>query len=269
MTAVILDKSFLQGASGDCIRALAETHRLVVSDALFYELLTAPEPGRSRCFAKFLPTENPVDLVSHIGELMRFEMDNRVCCGKPSAHREALRFKFNPALMAPDYILPAAGLQAVEEETARLRADVESFLERASMVPTFFPDLLKGSTTQQKSAQAEAEQALAAPGSLMAFYSSLEPPAGEKPLPPAHLVSEDWAVYRYLQVQMLFALDVYVRYQGKLPQPLSGAVYERMEHDVLDAEVLMLGCLEGAFGTRERKLQGWWRLLCPHGRLYA
>lgn len=71
-----------------------------------------------------------------------------------------------------------------------------------------------------------------------------------------------------MQVQLLFTLDIYVRYQGKIPELLTPRLYEKMEHDVLDAEQLILGCLEGSFATRERKHKRWWALLCPDGCLY-
>ena len=80
-------------------------------------------------------------------------------------------------------------------------------------------------------------------------------------------ITDDWALYRYLQMQMLFALDVYVRYQGRVPDIGNPAVFERIEHDVLDAQVAMLGCLEGALATRETKLQRWFRLAAPNGVL--
>lgn len=267
-SAIVLDKSFLQGARTSQIQELAAAHRLVVSDALFYELLTAPEPGRTRCFAKFPPTENPVDLVNHIGTLMRIEIDTHSPCGKPSEHREKLRFQFNPRLVSADYVLPEQARVAVEDQTTQIQSDVAGFLEQVALVPTFFPNLLTGSTAEQKLAHAEAEGALAEPGALIAFYSGLEPPPGQKPLPPPHLVSEQWAVYRWLQVKLLFALDVYVRCRGVLPETLSPSTYERMEHDVLDAQVFMLGCLEGAFATREKKLKRWWSLLCRDATLY-
>jgi hypothetical protein len=266
--AIILDKCFLQGTSAARIRELATIHRLVVSDALFYELLTSTEPGRSRCFNKFPPVVNPVDLVSHIGPLMRLEIETHKPSGCPSSHREDWRFQFNPALVTPQYKVPDAGRLAIEEHLEELRSDVASSIERARLTPTFFPDVLAGNQIARDQARADAEAAIAEPGSLLKFYSSLEPPNGEKPLPPAHLVSEKWAVYRWLQVQMLFGLDLHIRYGGRIPEPLSTNIFEKIEHDVLDAQVLMLGCLEGAFATRERKLQRWYKLLCPGGMLY-
>jgi len=162
-SAIILDKSFLQGTKTSRIQELAAAHRLVVSDALFYELLTAPEPGRTRCFAKFPQTENPVDLVNHIGTMMRIEIDTHLPSGRPSEHRENLRFQFNPNLVSPSYVLPDQAQVAVKEQTTQLQSDVVGFLEQVSLVPTFFPNLLTGNTAEQKLAHAEAEGALLLP----------------------------------------------------------------------------------------------------------
>lgn len=266
--AIVLDKSFLQGSKKARIHDLAQTHRLIVSDALFYELLTASEPARSRCFAKFPPVANPVDLVNHIGTLMRLEIETHCPSGKPSTHREHLRFQFNPRLLSPGYKLPEEARLALEEETAGLRSDVQSFIGRVPVIASLFPNLLVGSHTQQVRERENAERAIAEPGALIPFYSNLEPPPGQKKLPPATIVTEEWALYRWIQVQLLFALDLYVRYRGTVPENLSTAMYEKLEHDVLDAQVMMLGCLEGAFATREKKLVRWWNLICSSGTLY-
>jgi hypothetical protein len=81
-------------------------------------------------------------------------------------------------------------------------------------------------------------------------------------------VGPDWALFRWLQVQLLFAIDVYCRYGGKLPDVLTPKWYEKMEHDVLDAQYLILGVLEGSFATREKKLQRWWSPIRPDGALF-
>lgn len=266
--AIILDKSFLQGSKKSRIHELAKTHRLVVSDALFYELLTASEPGRSRCFAKFPPVENPVDLVNHIGTLMRMEIETHRPAGKPSTYREQLRFLFNPSLVSSEYDLPEEARLSVEEQTAQLRADVQSFIDRVPLINSFFPNLLVGSDLQRRQEREDAERAIAEPGALIPFYSNLEPPPGQKLLPSGTIVTEEWALYRWLQIQLLFTLDLYVRYQDGIPENLSPTLYENIEHDVLDAQVMMLGCLEGAFATREKKLVRWWNLICPSGTLY-
>lgn len=70
--------------------------------------------------------------------------------------------------------------------------------------------------------------------------SNLEPPPGEKALPPASMIDESWALYRWLQVQLLFSVDVFARYQGNKPDLNSRATFEKLEHDVLDAQVMRM-----------------------------
>ena len=268
-TAIVLDKCFIQSTNKIKILELARLHRLIISDALFYELLTENDPKtRSKCFAKFLPNENPVDLVSHIGTLMRIEIDRHQAAGKPSQNRELIRFQFNPQLIDSEYKFPKEVEQEIFNLTTELKTDVKIFSEIASMTPSFFPNLFTGTQAQRDQAKKDAEEAIASPDSLLDFYSKIESPYGEKPLPPAILITQDWAIYRWLQVRFLFALDLYLRYHGNIPIELSANVYEKMEHDVLDAQILMLGCLEGAFATNEKKLKRWFRLLCPNGILY-
>lgn len=269
-TPIVVDKSYLQGVSTSSVRKLAGTTRLLVSDALFYELLTTKLEARKRCFSKFPPENNPVDLVSHIGHLMRMEINTKKRSGKPSQHlvNKDFDFRFNSALVEDAYELPPEAVSVIEGHTRKLQGDVRSYLERVSLIPTFFPDLLKGSTECRKAATESAEKAIVARGSLLPFYSNLEPPPGETALPPADLVDESWALYRWLQVQLLFTLDVFVRYKGEMPDLNNLSIFEKMEHDVLDAQILMLACLEGAFATREKKLVRWWSLLRPDGTLY-
>lgn len=268
MATIIVDKSFLQGIKALHVRALAAEHRLLMSDALLYELLTTSATARRRCFSKFPTGRNPVDLISHTGKLMRLEIDTHKAAGLPSTHKDSITFQFNDRLVEADYVPPSDALQAIEDETARIKGAVHSFLDKIEHIPSFFPSLLKGTSAEQKRAHQEAEEALASPRALFPFISQLTPPPGEKPLPPVESMTEQWAIYRWIQVQLLFALDVYVRYQGNPPEALSQSVFERMEHDVLDAELLMLGVMEGAFATYENKLKRWFSLIRPDGDLY-
>ena len=268
MANIVVDKSFLQGTSGRRVLELASEHRLLMSDALFYELLTTRAEARVQCFEKFPDNQNPVDLVSHAGVLMRHEIYTGMPSGKPSNHKEDLKFVFNSSLRDLEYQPPLHAQVAIEEETVRLRGSVQRFLEKTATIAPMFPDLFKGSQQERDAAHTEAEAVIVSPRALVPFISQFEPPPGEKPLPPIESIDEEWAIYRWTQVQLLFALDAHVRYQGKIPQPPSARVSEKIEHDVLDAEQLILGCLEGAFATQENKHKRWWRLLCPDGYLY-
>jgi hypothetical protein len=268
MNSIVIDKSYLQGTKADQIRRLTVEHRFLMSDALFYELLTTEPVYRCQCFNKFPDGSNPVDLINHIGTLMKIEIETQKASGLPSQNIENIEFTFNEQLTREDYSPPLDVQEEIDEETSRLESSVHSFLERTKVISSFFPDLLQGNQTGRDKSHMEAEALIVAPQSLMPLLNELKPPKGEKALPPAATINDNWAIYRWLQVQLLFALDVHVRYQGNVLENLSTKVFTRMEHDVLDAELLALGCLEGNFATRENKHKRWWKLLCPSGELY-
>ena len=237
-----------------------------MSEALLYELLSKPEDYRA-CFSKFPSIENPVDVVLHIGGYLRKEIESRRPAPRPSDRRRQLRFRFNLRLLDSDYSLPEEAANEVVRQRNELLGDVATLKERAIGVPEFFPDLFVGSDAVRKASRAEAEALIAKPGSLLDFYAGLRAPKGMRRFPPRKLVTDRWAIYRWLQVQFLFALDLYARYGAALAEPLSSAVEKGIEHDVLDAQYLLIGILEGAFATEERKLQRWFRLLQPNGLL--
>lgn len=266
---VVLDKNFLQGASGSAVLALARNHQLVMPGALFYELLTTSVEVRQRCFAKLPRTDNPVVLVEHIGVLLSHESATGKPSGKPSGHRIDFRFRFNERLLAEDYELPGEAKAALEEQTTDVESDVRQLIDLTEMTPLLFPGLLVGTTAQQHAARRRAEAAIGQLEQIHKFYSVLQPVLPELRYPVISEKFKKWAFLRWLQVLMLFALDLYVRHQGKLRDALTPRLLERLEHDVHDAQILAMGVLEGAIATREKKLLQWWPLLCPGGRIHG
>ena len=245
---------------------LADSHRLLMSEALLYELLSKRDDYR-RCFCKLPDVDNPVDIVLHVGGYLKREIESRRPSPKPSSSKRDIRFRFNLRLLEDDYVMPPEAASEIERQRMDLLADIRTFKERALGIPDFFADAFVGSDDARRAARADAEALIASPGSLLDFYGQLRAPKGIRRFPPRKLVTDEWAIYRWLQVQFLFALDLYARYGAALKEPMSPATEEKIEHDVLDAQYMLIGVLEGAFATEERKLQHWFRLLRPDGLL--
>lgn len=267
---MLLDKSFLQGSPATVIRELAETHTLLMPDVLFYELISCDEPARSRCFAKFPPGENPVVLLQHLGALLKKEMKTHQPCGLPSDNVEKIRYQFNADLTSSGYELPEEAAALVTEEAEKLKQEVVQYLGRAAVVKKLFTEHGTAKGGDRDSLRNEAEAATAGVDQMRTFYKSVSSssPLGEFNPPPAELVGPDWACFRLLQVQWLFGIDVWFRYGNNFPVDPTGRAYERLEHDVLDANYLVLGALQGSLATDENKLRRWFRLLRPDGHLY-
>lgn len=262
---VILDKNFVQGGKKEAILALCHEGRALMPDVLFYEMLTGPEPGRSRSFAKF-PGINPVPLVPNVGALQTFELDHHQSCGLPSGHVEALDYRFNPKLFTGTYELPEEGKVTLRDEEERLRGELSILVEMINIAPSMFPDAFsKG--LDREAGRVEAEQALATNESaIVDFYAQLLPPdPAIKPVP-ASLLTKDWVFFRSLQVKLWASLDLRMRL-GDLPENLTGERRHRLENFLFDMQYAVLGLLEGGLATEDAWLRKLFRLFRPDGLL--
>jgi hypothetical protein len=72
--AIVLDKSYLEGASSQAIGDLCKSFAVLMIDTLFMELLTTSDKHfQAACFRKFPQRENPVELIEGTGSLLRYD----------------------------------------------------------------------------------------------------------------------------------------------------------------------------------------------------
>ena len=84
----------------------------------------------------------------------------------------------------------------------------------------------------------------------------------------ASVIDSSWAYFRWLQVQVIYSLDLLLRYQGRLPQDISPKFWNRIEHEMLDAEYVILGTLAGGLACNETKIIEIYKLVRPDGLLF-
>lgn len=267
MNGIILDKSYLQGAPKTSFDAISSTYRVLMPDVLFYEMLSSDEPGRSQCFAKLPQTPNPIPITPHVGALLSLELATHRPAGAPSKHLLDIDFRFNPGLSKQQYEFSETDIAACKEIETELVRDIAALIEKVDLIATLCPGLTEALQIDKATAHREYESAIANEREKLAeFISSLSFPDGN-PMPSASGLDEAWTVFRWLQAQLLFSLDLRVRYEPKVFLDPTPKLLRRLEHDVLDLQYLILGVLEGGFATKERKLQRFFKILCPDGIL--
>jgi hypothetical protein len=268
LVPVVVDKSFIQAHRPEAMRYFASRHRILMTEALLFELLSNPQDRRS-CFAKLPPGDNPVDIVLHRGAFLRKEISTRRSVPQPSKKLEKLRFKFNDKLLESGYHLPPEAKAVLAEQRREVLEDAKSTKSRALLMPSFFPDLAARKSHTRRAAREVAEEQIVQRESLMDFYEGLRSPKGQRKLPPRRFISESWAVYRWLQIDFLLCVDLYYRFGSKLNEPMLPKVEQGIQHDILDAQYLLVGVLEGSFATQEAKLQRWFKAILPQGTLHV
>lgn len=259
MTAIVLDKCFLQAASWQAICELALHHELIITGSLFHELLTGSPNSRHRVFSKLPRHDNPVRLLDNVSALLKHEDETHTPAGNVIDHALNISFRFNPRLREATYELPPDALEAVVDNEKRTRRLVESYVARTNVVVDMFSRVTIGSDRDRLDALAEIEKEISEPENILTFYRTI----GDPKLPPPDLLTPDWATFRFYQTGLLFSLHTIHRHRGPIPLPLSKNEFVRLEHDVHDHMAVCTGILAGGIATNEKKLRNWCALLKP------
>jgi len=273
---VVIDKSYLQGATPADVRQLCANGALM-TDTLFAELLTTSEESRKRCFAKFPATLNPVEMIPSIGDLMRYEASYSRPCTPIHECRLQARFKFQPGIAAGTYEFTESELGVVRAVEGETRERVAQFAQAAAVVSSWFPEL-QGFPANGPPSLIDAAMARIAtdPERVRSIYAQIvggmnqmirdgavAPPADWAPPPRPEDVDEGWVWYRFVQVDLLAAVE-FVHKHGA---GTTGDLCEQLEHDVMDAEYVVAATLSSGLASRDTTMQSFFRRLCPNGLL--
>lgn len=201
--------------------------------------------------------------------MMRMEVRNNRPCGLPSRNPETARYEFNRKLADGTFELTAEQKMIVAERQAELRKDVDGLVERVEAVASMFPQLLSGKDAERKALKESIEQTVGTDReSLRRFYASLEVPLLDgKAFPASERLTPKWAIYRWLQVNLLMGVDLLYRYKLTLRDVMTERLATGLEHDILDSHYVILGALEGALASGDKNVRRLWRLIRPKGEL--
>ncbi len=138
---VVIDKSFLQGGSKDRLQSLFENHRVLMTQALFYELLTTEPAERARCFRRIPAIENPVVLVYNVGPILRWEVKYHRPLSNIGDMAIDECFQFNPGLLNEDFDMGEEQARHLEKWRKEMSVSVSDFADHCRKVTVRFPEL--------------------------------------------------------------------------------------------------------------------------------
>lgn len=269
MTEIILDKSYLDAASPSQIESLCTNYSLMMPDVLFYELTTTNNKSMRRCFNKFPARRNPVELIPNVETLLQYELDSHKACTPLSERRINIIFEFNTKLGAGTFEWTNDQLRSKEDREKLVEIQTRNFFDLAMLVFEFFPHLNGISFSAFSKAVDDAKQEVASnQNKIKQIYQNLLEHDAPSNAVNANVIDSNWAYFRWLQVRVIYSLDLLLKYQGKLPQETSLNFWERIEHDMLDAEYVMLAALANGIACNEKKVIGIYKLICPDGLVF-
>lgn len=233
---------------------------MLFTEALLYEILTSDRRTRDRCFTKLPVANNPVVLIPRMGPLIRYEIERHAAASPILDHRVAFPYRFNPRFRDQTF----RHSDHEEATLCRWQSDVKQevlrFNDVATSLSVWCPDLKSVTGEELKNAcQDLKKQACRDCKVIQMIYRDIS----QDGFPPGHLLGHSWALFRWVQAKVLFALDYLGRYGfAELPN-----VPRRVEHDIHDSEYVAFGALSGALATRDGDIAGNFLLCYPDGRL--
>jgi len=136
---IVLDKSYLYGAGPKKITDLCTSYRVLMPEALFYELLTASSENRAKCFSNLPAIDNPLLLVKNVGAILRAEVHKVAPFVDIKEVSINIRYAFNRRLIHPDFKLTDGQKHTISEWRKDIKSRTEDFKQKAAIVSGWFP----------------------------------------------------------------------------------------------------------------------------------
>lgn len=257
---VVIDKSYLQGVSAGALQNLCAEHTVLFTETLLYELLTTENEAVQRaCFAKFPEMNANVVLIPRTGPLFRHEMEHQRSASPLTDHRVQATFE---DLVTGVLSRPLDQRPEMADWRAEVQREVTTFHQVATGVSAWCPPIRDARGPVLDTACEDLKrQACGDADVVRKVYASL----GLEGFPSASLLEPSWALFRWVQMHLLFGLD-YIRRYGFADL---AAIPARVEHDVHDLQYTMYGTLCGGLATRDVDIGCNFRMACPTGALLA
>ena len=155
---IVIDKSYLQGVATEAIQRLCEEHTVLLTETLFYEILTATESVQRACFAKLSVRENPVVLIPCVGPLLHYEIEHRQAAFPLIDYRLPFTVEFNPQLSTGTFRHPLTEEETLAQWRKEVQHEVETFHLGATEVAAWCPELRELSSDARRTACEDLKQ---------------------------------------------------------------------------------------------------------------
>jgi hypothetical protein len=255
---LILDKSYLQGAQPEHIEWLRARYVVFMPDVLFYELLTAEESERMHCFRHLPPGENPVVVLPGVGDLLQYEAKYRKACTPLSERQWVARFKFNDAFREPGVKLSLEDQTVIDELQAKTVKNLENLKGALSSVDGFFPELKGLGPGERPDRISDVKKAIAEDWRMIReIYGMIHGPE----FPPAEVIDPSWALFRWLQVWLVAAVDYVHKYGKNIHTPSA----KRFMNEYHDLDYTIAATLAEGLASVDIPMVARFQLLCPTG----
>jgi len=255
-SVVVLDKSFLDATGlAQLLYFVEKEWSFAIPEVLMFELLRKEDRQRAADLAKLDKISKHVVALPGIGEMFRAEARRR----KPAT--EVLKAKQVTSIGTPiaggkSFELSPAERRATDDRKREVEEKGADLIEVWRALGQM--EALKGASSTDLPERLDqlAMEVRDDRPSMRGFYVNHKAPV----FPPAKLIDEKWALFRWIQVYLVAGLDFYRSY-GLRTRPNA----EKVMHEILDLDYIIPALLIGGIATCEKRMKKRFQFLRPDG----
>lgn len=268
--SIVIDKSYAQGEPAALSR-LQNDWNLIFPDAFLFEVASTDPKARRWCLntLRQLNREGTVSVGPNVGALLRNEISTLTAAGPPS---ENLLFGIGlDAFLTTNFDrLSRAQRHVLDQTNLEFAKGAMSLVAMAATLRTLFPN-----AARHDWAYRQARDSIANDHSFITRFLVDVVREGDSPqnaplwaaIAGSRKFGPDWTIYRWLQVHLLYALERARRHDDVDLHALTSGQRKKLENETTDMDYLVLGLLQGAIATKDRKLGERFSILNPNGTL--
>jgi hypothetical protein len=253
----VLDKSFLDGVNSAQLQYYAQRGwTFGLTEALMHEHFRKRDPRRIANLFKLHSIDGSIVLLPGIGEMFRSEAKTlKLACTTMRAER--IEFRIQKGTSGEYFELDGRALRSTEGRSRELKVKLRAIIDVWQLSLREMPELKNASPKELPERIKELSLNIRNDrADMRGFYANHR----YADFPPPELLDEEWAFFRWIQVQLLAGLDFISRYgvASKLNE-------ESMLHELLDMDYLICALLVGGLACRETRFVERFRFLRPDG----
>ncbi|MCH8941363.1 MAG: hypothetical protein IIA48_02815 [Bacteroidetes bacterium] len=257
---IIIDKSWIINIKKESLINICENNFLVLPSPLAYETFTSHNKEQSlSIWRKLNYVKEKVCFIERINQLIKYEIKHKESFGSIDRFFVKMNFDANIERILKGLKIRQKIILLWYKIIWESRYSVNKFKHILEGIHNYFPLLEKQSKREIFSQTLN--ELCENKNLLLRIYNEVKP----SKFPTASLIDNNWAVYCWLQLHLIYAVE----YKRKYGFPANKINYETLCHDHIDVEYLMLGVLNKSLATDDNNLKSLFKISCKDGVLFS
>lgn len=258
---IIVDKSWITSVSTFRLKDICYNNYLILPGSLGYELFTASDKDQAiRIWNKLNTVKEKVFIMEIINSLIQEEIKHQKAFG--SFDKFFLDVSFSADIEKIKGVFTKKQKFTINYNKINWEGEgTLGFLKILKNVQVYFPQIGKERKPNSIIFDDVLEKICNEKETVIRIYNDIRP----HNFPPAKAIDYNWAVFRWLQIHLLYAVEYKRRYDsnnGKIKPSI-------LAHDNIDIEYLMLGVLNKCLASDDKKIKFLFKLCCKEGFLFT